>query len=194
MKYFSNITDLPVHDLNNELGKLIKNKKLEWDSVKNQFCLNTILGKESDYIFGTGSLTHNWDTAREEPDEYGINRTLVDPYTDPYTESDFTILCDQFKGTLFEDVYHALERKYHLGRVRIMRSKSKTCLSWHTDSNPRVHYAIKTQPGAFMVIEDEVMHLPQSTWWWTNTLANHTAFNGSMFDRIHLVATIIGVR
>ena len=62
------------------------------------------------------------------------------------------------------------------------------------DSTPRVHYAIKTQEGAFMVIEDEVMHMPQSTWWWTNTLVNHTAFNASMADRIHLVATIIGVR
>lgn len=194
MKYFSNITDLPVHDLNAELGKLIKDKQLEWDTVKNQFCLNTIPGKESDYIFGTGSLTHDWETTREELDDYGNTHLIVDEYSEPYKESDFTILCDQFKGTLFEDVYYALDRKYYLGRVRIMRSKSKTCLSWHMDSTPRVHYAIKTQDGAFMVIEDEVMHMPQNTWWWTDTLVNHTAFNASMADRIHLVATIIGVR
>ena len=194
MKYFTPLNDLPVYDLTAELDKLITDNHLVWDNGKNQFCLNTIPGKESDYIFGTGSLTHNWDTARDGLDEYGNKRTIVDPYPNPYKESDFTILCNQFKGTLFEEVYRALDRKYYLGRVRIMRSKSKTCLSWHTDVNPRVHYAIKTHPGAFMVIEDEVMHLPQSTWWWTNTLVNHTAFNGSMFDRTHLVATIISVK
>ena len=98
------------------------------------------------------------------------------------------------KNTLFEEVYNAICKKYVVGRIRIMRSKSKTCLSWHTDSNPRLHYPIKTQTGCFMVIEDEVMHMPQHTWWMTDTVKYHTAMNASKEDRIHLVTTIMGTK
>ena len=41
-----------------------------------------------------------------------------------------------------------------------------------------------------MVIGDEVMHLKQNKWYWTNTLMKHTAFNGSREDRLHLVVTV----
>ena len=93
---------------------------------------------------------------------------------------------------MFENVYHELEKVYDIGRVRIMKSKSKTCLTWHKDDTPRVHYPIKTQRGCFMVIEDEIMHLEQNKWYWTDTIVKHTAFNSSLEDRIHLVVTILG--
>jgi hypothetical protein len=72
-----------------------------------------------------------------------------------------------------------------------MKSKPKTCLSWHVDTTPRIHFPIKTQDGCFMVIDNEVQHLTKNTWWWTNTVAPHTAFNASKEDRIHLVAVVL---
>jgi len=42
-----------------------------------------------------------------------------------------------------------------------------------------------------MVIDDEVMHIPQNQWWMTDTTKYHTALNGSDQSRIHLVAAIL---
>jgi len=50
---------------------------------------------------------------------------------------------------------------------------------------------MKTQEGCLMIIEDQVKHLEQDSWHWTDTLNKHTAMNASQQDRIHLVATII---
>jgi hypothetical protein len=60
-----------------------------------------------------------------------------------------------------------------------MKSEPKTCLSWHVDFSTRIHYPMKTQEGCFMVIADEVCHLTENTWWWTDTVLPHTAFNAS---------------
>lgn len=193
MSNFNEITDLPILDLNSELNTLLLNQTLTWTG-ENQFSLNTVPDRPADYILGTGSLTHDWGNAKEVIDEYGNSTTVVSLFEKPYKESDFTVVCDQFKNTLFEEVYNAICKKYIVGRIRIMRSKSKTCLSWHTDSHPRLHYPIKTQFGCFMLIEDEVMHMPQHSWWITDTIKYHTAINASKEDRIHLVTTIMGTK
>jgi len=88
-------------------------------------------------------------------------------------------------------MYDYLNEKYVLGRVRVMISKPKTCLSWHQDWHNRIHYPMQTQLGCLMVIEDEVKYLEKNKWYFTNTLVSHTAFNASFNDRIHLVATVI---
>jgi len=188
MSYFEQLYDLPVLDLNKELENLESGGTIKWHTKDNQICLNTMIGHETDYLLGSGSLVWDWARARME------NGKIVDcPRYDPeLNEADFTELCTQFHGTLFEEVYSALKNKYHLGRVRLMKSNPKTCLTWHVDEYPRVHYPIFTHDGCFMVIEDQVKYLPEYTWWYTNTLLKHTAFNGSGFERVHLVATIIG--
>ena len=177
---------LPTPDLMSELTKL----NVKWPAG-NQICLNTVSGYESDYEFGCGSLSWDWANQYTEVNDDGTERVVVPKRADPYEEDDFNVLCTQFVGTQFETVYRALEQRYHLGRVRLMRSTSRSCLSWHIDDHPRVHYPIKTQDGCLMVIENESYQLPNNTWWWTNTLLNHTAVNASMEDRIHLVATIV---
>ena len=73
-----------------------------------------------------------------------------------------------------------------------MKSKPKTCLSWHKDDHLRLHFPIQTQEGCFMIIEDKSYFLNKNQWYLTNTLKSHTAINASKKDRIHLVATIIG--
>lgn len=190
MSYFKKIKNLPIVDLQSELNRLIEEKTVSWSS-DNQICLNTTKDNLDDFFLGCGSLSHDWNNAKKVIDQYGNLSLEVPKYKVPYKEQDFSILCNQFKNTVFEELYQQLSKKYVLGRVRLMKSKPKTCLSWHTDSSPRLHYPIVTQEGCFMIIDKEVMHLPQNTWWWTNTTVYHTAFNASKKDRIHLVVVVL---
>ena len=187
---FVKLDNLPVLDLELEINTLIENNIVKFNSNTTQICLNTVKGKETDYEFGRGSLYYDWENTYTNQ-----NGEVIVPKKDIiYAEEDFTVLCTQFVDTAFEIVYNALSARYILGRVRIMKSKPKTCLSWHNDFHPRVHFPIQTQEGCFMVIEDAIMHLKKDTWYFTNTLLPHTAFNASLKERIHLVATIVGER
>ena len=170
MKNFEELYDLPIY--NNLLEEL--KSVCEYDNV----CLNYPAGYEDDCQIGVGSMFWDWD---------GLTKTKKQ---NPLHERDFTEFCSIFKGTSFEKIYKALSKKYSLGRVRIMKSDPKTCLSWHNDHGIRIHYPIKTQDGCFMVIEDEVKHLKQNQWYMTNTAKMHTAFNASNETRYHLVAGI----
>lgn len=186
---FSKVTDLPCYDLSGEFQKLLDNNVIRWHEVeKDQICLNTVPGQDDNFFYGRGSLDYDWDNSIVDS-----NGTIKVSLRDvPLKEQDFTVLCSQFRNTVFEDVYNALTSKYKLGRVRIMNLQPKKCLTWHADNTNRVHYPIKTQKGCFMVINSKVQHLDQNTWWFTNTNNNmHTAFNGSKQDRYHLVAAIL---
>jgi len=138
-------------------------------------------------LTGRGSLVLDWDNSYTN--KHG--KLIVPPRTVPLKEDSFEVLCTGFKDSLFEDVYNELTSKYVVGRIRVMNSKPKKCLSWHEDTTPRLHYPIKTQDGCFMVIENESKYLKQNQWYWTNTTLPHTAFNGSTDERLHLVVTIL---
>lgn len=188
MHNFVKLSGLPVYDLYTELNNMILANSIKWGNG-NQICLNSIEDNSDDVYTGVGSLTHDWDNSQIIT-ETGEKKRVLKEREKRLHETDFKFLCNQFKGTLFEDVYYSLSSRYKLGRVRLMKSESKTCLSWHTDSTARIHYPIKTQTGCFMIIENEIMHLPQNTWWYTNTIPYHTAFNASLESRIHLVAVV----
>ena len=189
MSNFTQINDLPKFDLFSEFNSMLQQNVIHWND-NDQICLNTVEGKEDNFIIGTGSLVYDWDQGKIK-DQNGNEIHVVKQKQSTVQENDFTILCSQFKNTMFETVYNELSNKYKLGRVRLMRSKSKTCLSWHTDNSIRLHYPLKTQEGCLMIIEDEVMHLTKDVWWMTNTKVKHTALNASKEDRIHLVAVIL---
>lgn len=191
---FVELHDLPKLDLKTELDNMLDAGTLSWHKLNHQICLNTVPGEEDNFLLGCGSLVWDWDNSHEIENEDGSKTLDVPRFAVEKQEENFAVLCNQFVGTTFEVAYRALEQKYHLGRVRIMRSNPKTCLTWHVDRHPRVHYPIYTHEGCLMVIEDRAQHLPQNTWWYTNTLVKHTAFNGAGDIRIHLVATIIGER
>lgn len=177
--------DYPTYDLYPQLLKLLRDDSVSW--AGNQMCINSIDADPTNFNLGTGSLEWDWDNQYRDADDVlqTPKRAVV------YTEADFTTLSPQFADTAFADVYKLLTSNYKLGRVRVMRSVPKTCLSWHMDSTPRIHYVIKSQPGCLMVIEDTAKYLPTQTWWHTDTTKKHTAFNGSYEDRIHLVATVL---
>lgn len=193
---FVELKDLPSYDLYNEFKTLLEQNKVQWftalngNVIKDQVCINTTQHFKDDIFYGRGSLTYDWDNFYFDKD----NIMQAPKRKIPVKEEDFRFICSQFKGTLFEEAYNVLSKKYVLGRVRIMNTKPKTCLTWHTDDTPRVHYPIKTQPGCIMVIEDNAVHLEQNKWYFTNTLLPHTAFNGSREERIHLVAAILDTK
>lgn len=190
MNYFNQLSNLPILDLYNELETMLNNEIISWyiKHLPDQICLNTVKHDPSNIYLGRGSLVWDWDNSSTDKNgNIHLKKREIN-----LAEEDFDTLCTQFIGTAFEQVYRALEERFNLGRVRIMNLAPKTCLTWHTDTSVRVHYPIKTQEGCYMVIENEVKHLPQNTWWYTNTLVNHTVFNGSREHRLHLVAAILG--
>tara|TARA_B110000503_G_C7151893_1_gene415588 strand:- start:906 stop:1472 length:567 start_codon:yes stop_codon:yes gene_type:complete len=188
MNNFIKIDTLPVYDLMSELTTLLNEGKIHW-SKYNQICINTLPETPDNFLVGCGSLQYNWSAETVITDD-GAEKYIVEKIENPKKETDFSVLCLAFKGTLFEELYNNLTSRYQLGRIRLMKSKPKTCLSWHVDTTPRIHYPIKTQEGCFMVINDEIKHMELNTWYWTKTTQTHTAFNASKEDRIHLVVVI----
>lgn len=184
---FIELNDLPVYDLYSEFLKLLDKKKIWWHpDIEDQICLNATKDDPTNCLTGRGSLFYDWDNASS------INGKIVVPRRKiPLKEQDFTILCEGFKNSVFEDVYNKIIEKYKVGRIRIMKSLPKTCLTWHVDDTPRIHYPLKTQAGCFMVIENESKFLELNKWYFTNTILPHTAFNGSTEERLHLVVTVL---
>jgi len=189
MSNFKILDNLPKYDLSHDLNIMLRLQMISWKN--NQICINTISSDPDNIYLGINSLFYDWDNAKTVIDELGIARTVAPERPVRLMERDFNTLASPFKGTLFEEVYDALAAKYEIGRVRIMKSNPGTCLSWHMDDTCRIHYPIKTQPGCFMVIDDEVKHLDLNTWWFTNTLGYHTAFNASSESRIHIVVEVL---
>ena len=192
MKYYENI-DLPqFNGLMEELDVL----NLGWTKASNplsadQICLNAAPGYTHDFTFGAGYFADKGKSdffIRLTPN--GDERIPMSPKSVYDWE-----LCDVFKGTSFELAYNAIETKYAVGRVRLMKSKPYTCMNWHIDPIPRLHYPIQTDEACLMIIEDEVYHLPLERWTFAHTdKGKHTALNASDIDRIHLVADILPKR
>jgi hypothetical protein len=192
MKHFEIIDDLPTPDVNLvllELTRLLESKAISWGI--GQICLNTTVDEPANTTLGVGSLLYDWDNRKIETDELGVTRHVLAKRDKVIHEFDFVNVCDQFKNTVFEEIYNAVAAKYEIGRVRLMKSESKGCLSWHTDTGYRLHYPLKTQEGCLMIIEDEVYHLPPGQWCLTNATLPHTAMNSSKESRIHLVFHIL---
>ena len=130
----------------------------------------------------------------------GIYRTMVDGQEvirqQELDEKDYCVFIPEIGHTYFREVYDTLREfvgtKYdgELGRVRLIKSVPRVCLSWHRAPEPRLHIPIVTNIGAKMIIEDEVKHLPVGRAWYTNTIFYHSQFNGGEEDRVHLVTSI----
>jgi len=188
MQHFEEL-DFPKFTLFEEFNSLMSDGKIYWHKDKqDQICINSTKRDPDNFLLGRCSLFYDWDKSYtdEETGKITVPRRIP-----PIKEKNFTHLCSAFKGTQFEEVFNILNSKYKVGRIRIMNSLPKTCLSWHKDDSTRIHYPMKTQDGCFMVIEDEVKHLEKDTWYHTNTTVQHTAMNASKESRLHLVACVL---
>tara|TARA_B100000989_G_C19506408_1_gene456699 strand:+ start:169 stop:786 length:618 start_codon:yes stop_codon:yes gene_type:complete len=199
-KYFTQLdyfTADYIEGLMRELDKMIGDEEIGFHREHRQICINTHKDFKDprfkgtrDYMIGTGSLVYDWSDKykyRKQqiklPKEYQENQRLE--------EKDFNIVSPTFKGTVFEDLYNRLKEKHSIGRLRIMKMSPRNCLSWHKDTSPRMHIVLDTCEGNFMVIEDQVKHMPQNTVWLTDTRYRHTAFNSGLKDRIHIVGVLL---
>jgi hypothetical protein len=193
-----------IEQLNVELAKMINDPDgIHFHKTHNQICINTHKDFKTarfkgvrDYLIGTGSLIFDWNDDFKYRlsflREHKAERILQKNHKDQrLLERDFNIVSKTFKGTIFEDLYEKLKQKHNIGRLRIMKMNPRNCLSWHQDTTPRLHIVLNSQKGNFMVIEDEIRHLPQYTCWITETTNNHTAFNSSKDMRIHIVAVLL---
>lgn len=166
-----------------EMNRICNEHNIDMGSYGAQVCLTDIEENSDNILRGYGSLA--WDISHDE--EGNLIKTRRENIM---KDIQFCYLCNQFKGTIFEEIYNALSEDYLVGRTRIMVMEPKQCLLWHHDASPRIHYPFKTQEGCFMVILDEVKHLKEHTWYYTETRLRHSAFNGSSDRRFHLVASV----
>jgi hypothetical protein len=171
-----------------DLKILLDEKKIFWKS--NQICLNSTPLDPDNFTLGTGSLTRNWDSASLAESNSG-QKLVIDQREVELKETDFTHFCDVFRNTEFERVYDFLAQRYTLGRVKLMKMDPKQCYTWHIDQSKKVHYVLTTSKGAFFVVNDEMKHLEQDSWYHIDTTVPHTVFNGSLVSRIHLVASVL---
>lgn len=187
MKYFSEVELPNFLNLENELNAL----NLEWLKPERplqgeQICLNSAEGYTDDYHFGSGYFER-----REIPEGFVFIRGDKEV---PLSTSSIRHwkLCDQFKGTVFEEIYNLLHYNFIPGRIRFIKTKPSTCMAWHKDPIPRLHYPIKTEEGCLMVIENEVYHLPMGQWTRAEThKGNHTIVHAGFYERIHLVIDLL---
>jgi hypothetical protein len=107
-------------------------------------------------------------------------------------EEQWNIIHPQLAGTWWEDFFNSLPVKVYRSRLMVMQPR--TCYSIHSDANPRLHIAITTNPQARFIFTrpPQIIHLPaDGKIWWVDTREEHTALNGSMENRIHLVMCLV---
>jgi hypothetical protein len=140
------------------------------------------------------SLTHSED----EPDAHrGIFWTMDNDYKEVQIErfveeNAYKVFEPLLLSTYFKNVYDVLSQHYKLGRVRILKLDSRSCLSYHRDPEARLHVPIVTNPGSLMIVDKQAYHMTADGGvYYLNTTKYHTALNGGNEPRVHLVATIL---
>ena len=149
----------------------------------NAICVNRIPDDENS-ITGGNVRGLYWT----KPDTTNVEEQRLEPVQ----EHLYTELCPEFEDTYVEEVYNLITSKFKLGRVRFLMKPPRSCLSWHRDPEMRLHIPIITNEGCRMVIENTSFHMPSNgNGYITDNTKYHNFFNGSEFDRVHLVATIL---
>ena len=174
-----------ISRLRSDLDKILKNKKFNSPGVTHfgAIPINQIPNDENS-IKGNNIRGKYWtiadDTGKEVSRDVDID------------ESKYTQLVPEFEKTYFKEVYETLNKKFKLGRVRLLLKEPRSTLSWHKDPEPRLHIPIITNLGCSMVIENVAKHLPADGHVTiTNNKKYHNFFNGGEQARIHLVACVL---
>ena len=199
IEYMSGNPDSELFTKTNDLSGYSTNELLDSlksiidinNPVKDQIHITNVPGHETNPYYSYGSLFADLSKTKKEIMPDGSKKWVPHFYDNPIAEESFTSYSDIFCGTIFMDIAKELQAKYNIGRLRVMIQPKSHCLSWHLDSQPRLHYPIKTQKGCFMIVNNEMQHLKQGVSYMVNTREYHTAVNASRENRIHLVANIL---
>ena len=184
---FYKVPDLKfdIFRLRRDLENVLKKKKFKTPGVTHfgAIPINQI-PNNSDSIEGNNIRGKYWTIADETGKE--VSRDI------DIDESKYTQLVSEFENTYFKEVYETLNKKFKLGRVRLLLKEPRSTLSWHKDPEPRLHLPIITNLGCSMVIENVAKHLPANgSVTITNNTKYHNFFNGGEQARIHLVACVL---
>ena len=176
-----------IKKLRAEIDNVLKQKKFNTLGITNfaAIPINRIPG-DAESIKGHNVRGEYWTFPDESGKEVKRDKSI--------DESKYTEIVPEFKNTYLEEVYNTLQKKFKLGRVRILLKEPRSTLSWHRDPEPRLHVPIITNPGCKMVIEDIAKHMPaDGSVTITNNTKYHNFFNGGEQDRIHLVACVLEI-
>jgi hypothetical protein len=154
-----------------DLERLIEEAlKLTWDEVNQKTITQVAIqnGGVDDWAEGTGSRPNTSETQWDK-------------------------LHPSLAGTWWEtDFFPSLPWKVY--RTRIMTMEGRRCYSIHKDDNPRLHIALKTSGQARFIFTNppEIIHIPADGHvWWVDTRNEHTAINGSIEPRVHLLMSLV---
>ena len=113
------------------------------------------------------------------------------PRKEPVDEARFSEFVERFRDTYFHEVWRTLSRMARIGRMRLLLKDPRTTTSWHRDPEPRLHVPIRTNPGALMLLNNSLTHLPaDGSVYFTDTRGYHCAMNGGEEPRVHIVAAL----
>ena len=174
-----------ISKLRVDLEKVLKNKRFNSPGVTHfgAIAINQIPNDENS-IKGNNIRGKYWTIADDTGTEFSR-------YID-IDESKYTELVPEFEKTYFKEVFETLNKRFKLGRVRLLLKEPRSTLSWHKDPECRLHIPIITNKGCSMVIENVAKHLPaDGKVWITNNTKYHNFFNGGEQARIHLVACVL---
>ena len=192
MKYFEKLPiifdELKLVEALREVEDIAPWPEVSVHKKYHQICLTKREGQEAPECFYEGSG--------------GVYRTMVDGQEvirqQELDERDYCVFIPEIRHTYFREVYDTLREfvgtKYdgELGRVRLIKSVPRVCLSWHRDPEPRLHIPIVTNPGCIAIIDTEAQHLKaDGKVWITDNTKYHTALNGGYDHRVHFIATVL---
>ena len=188
--YFKDFYQVPnlnfdISKLRADLEKVLENKRFNSPGVTHfgAIAINQIPNDENS-IKGNNIRGKYWTIADDTGKE--VERDIE------IDESKYTQLVPEFEKTYFKEVFETLNKRFKLGRVRLLLKEPRSTLSWHKDPECRLHIPIITTKGCSMVIENVAKHLPaDGKVWITNNTKYHNFFNGGEQARIHLVACVL---
>ena len=165
---------------------------MDIQTIKKDINISRIIDEVEEYIFLFENFGYKNQICLQ-----GVNK-FIDPYygsrsmkevDSEFTEYDFCV-------NLFPEMEYTNRIIEDLGlcRTRIMRMKSKTCLSYHYDPTPRILIPIITNPSCFLLIDKKAHYLKANgSAYLVDTTKWHTAINASFDSRTHLVGAIDGL-
>jgi hypothetical protein len=138
---------------------------------------------------GQTEFTDNDESGRYwlRPDE----RYIEEPREEIVDEAMYSEFVAEYVNTYFKYVHETLCKIATIGRMRVLSKGLYNCNSWHRDPEPRLHIPVISNPGSVFVVNNHCTHLPaDGSVYFTDTRGYHTAFNGGLQQRVHIVAAL----
>ena len=185
-------------------GPGIQKLQIKFDIDKLRKALESLLkltefaGNYTEQGFGGISLTRQPGqtefTDNDASGRYWLrpdDRYVEEPREALVDEAKYSEFVAEYANTYFKHVHEALCEIATIGRMRVLSKGLYNCNSWHRDPEPRLHVPVISNPGSVFVVNNHCTHLPaDGSVYFTDTRGYHTAFNGGLQQRVHIVAAL----